>query len=98
MKKQFALGVVGAILLALAFFQYLSFPIRKSRNAPAWQACFAVSENSERADVRNATNRNDALQDRSTGDRRGWRPSRRKPQGLLYFSIDYFVINASLPR
>jgi len=42
--------------------------------------------------------RNDAPQDRSTGDRRGWRPSRRKPQGLLYFSIDYFVINASLPR
>src|ERR1700756_3043646 len=49
------------------------------------------SENSERADVRNATNRNDAPQDRSTGDRRGWRPSRRKPQGLLYFSIDYCV-------
>lgn len=75
-----------------------SYPIHKGRNAPAWQACFAVSENSERADVRNATNRNDAPQDRSTGDRRGWRPSRRKPQGLLYFSIDYFVINASLPR
>jgi hypothetical protein len=28
----------------------------------------------------------------------GWSPSRRKPQDLLYFSIDYFVINASLPR
>jgi hypothetical protein len=24
--------------------------------------------------------------------------SRRKPQDLVYFSIDYFVINASLPR
>ena len=40
----------------------------------------------------------DAPQDISTGDRRGWRPSRRKPQDLVYFSIDYFVINASLPR
>jgi hypothetical protein len=30
----------------------------------------------------------DAPQDISTGDRRGWMPSRRKPRDLLYFSID----------
>jgi hypothetical protein len=57
-------------------FSGVFYRVKTANVASGWQAKLAVP---------NSRTSPDAPQNIPTGDRRGWRPSRRKPQGLLYF-------------